>query len=198
MLRKLRKLLFRAKTLQERYPEYKIGRTSYGTPKVLRWGEGATLEIGEYCSIAAGVKTFLGGNHRSDWVTTYPFTVFKPGIAGGITGHPATRGDVVIGSDVWIGTDAMLLSGIRIGHGAVIAAGALVTKDVPPYAVVGGNPSKLIKYRFSDEHIRQLLEIRWWDLDESIIDQLIPALPQQDIDLFITTATALKTAWEKS
>lgn len=80
MLRKLRKRLFRAKTLQERYPEYRIGRTSYGTPKVLRWGEGATLEIGEYCSIAAGVKIFLGGNHRLDWVTTYPFTVFKPGI----------------------------------------------------------------------------------------------------------------------
>lgn len=123
------------KSIRELYPQYTIGRGTYGSPRVLNWGEGAKLEIGAYCSIAAGVTIFLGGEHRVDWVTTYPFNVLWD-CASHITGHPATKGDVTIGHDVWLGRNATILSGVAIEDGAVVGCNALVTKPVPAYGIV--------------------------------------------------------------
>ena len=119
------------KTLQQRFPQYAIGRGSYaGALKIWDWGEGATLSIGNYCSIAEDVQIFLGGEHRTDWATTYPFNVLWPQ-GQFIQGHPKTKGDVVIGHDVWIGTRAMIMSGVTLGHGCVVGAGSVVTKCAP-------------------------------------------------------------------
>jgi chloramphenicol O-acetyltransferase type B len=178
--------LFR-RDIQTRYPQYKIGRATYGNPTIYTWGEGAHIEIGAYCSFASGVKIFLGGNHRIDWVTTYPFSVFNVS-ARKIPGHPQSKGNIYIGNDVWIGRDAVILSGITIGDGAVIGTQAVVTRDVPPYAIVAGNPAKLIRMRFSDEVIKNLLEIKWWDWDEQKIEKFIPLLLSDDINLFIEQA----------
>ena len=139
-----RKCPERVKGIHEKYPQYKIGRGTYGYPEIFSWNEGATLQIGAFCSIASGVKLFLGGEHRVDWVTTYPFNVLWES-GRHITGHPRTKGDVIIGNDVWIGTEAVILSGVRIGDGAVVAARAVVTKDMEPYAIYGGNPALAAK-----------------------------------------------------
>ena len=147
-----------------KYANYSIGRFTYGEPLVLEWGEGATLSIGSFCSIAPDVTILLGGNHRGDWVTTFPFNILFDDFKY-ISGHPATKGNVIMGNDIWIGSGTLILSGISIGDGAIIAARSVVTKDVEPYAVVGGNPARKIKARFSDETIEKLLAIKWWEWD---------------------------------
>ncbi len=163
----------------------KMGKWSYGTPAIHGWGEKAILEVGAYCSIASGVNVLLGGEHRIDWVTTYPFNTLWPGIAGHITGHPKTKGNVVIGNDVWIGTGAFILSGVKIGDGAVVGAQAVVAKDVPPYAVAVGNPARVIKYRFDFPTIEKLLKIAWWNWPEEEIVKAIPLLLSSNIQSFI-------------
>jgi chloramphenicol O-acetyltransferase type B len=174
----------RPQELRLKYPQYEIGRGTYGNLKVISWGEGAVLKIGAFCSIATGVKILLGGEHRVDWVTTYPFnTLWEKG--RGIRGHPKTRGDVVIGNDVWIGMDALVTSGVSIGDGAVIAARSMVTKDIEPYAIYAGNPARLIRMRFKEEIIHSLLEIKWWNKSDDQIEQLLPMLLNEDIDAFI-------------
>lgn len=167
------------------YGAIEKGRGTYGTPRVSQWGENARLKIGNFCSIAENVHILLGGEHRSDWVTTYPFNVLWPKVAGHIKGHPRTKGDVIIGNDVWIATGAFILSGVTIGDGAVIAAHAVVTKDVPPYAIVGGNPAKIIRYRFDETTIQKLLEISWWDWPDEKIKGSIDLLLSDDIDAFV-------------
>ncbi len=157
-----------------------VGRYTYGLEKkkILQWGEGATLTVGSFCSIAAGGEIFLGGSHRVDWITTFPFGhIFKENLGGeDIKGHPITRGNVVIGNDVWLGANSVIMSGVTIGDGAVVAAGTHVVKDVPPYAIVGGNPGQHIRYRFDDELIGYLLKLRWWDLPENVIREIAPSL----------------------
>ncbi|MCL5783751.1 MAG: CatB-related O-acetyltransferase [Patescibacteria group bacterium] len=140
-----------------------IGDYTYGNPQILEWGEGARLKIGKFCSIADQVVIFLGGNHRVDWVTTYPFNVLDWPEAKGISGHPATKGNVVIGNDVWIGYGVTILSGITIGDGAIIGARTVVTHNVDPYSVVVGNPGRQVKKRFDDQIIQKLLEDPWWN-----------------------------------
>ncbi len=144
---------------------YSIGEYTYGVPKVYHWGEDARLVIGKFCSIAEHVTIFLGGNHRTDWKTTYPFSALTEQFPGAshIKGHPATKGDVVIGNDVWIGYGSIILSGVEIGDGAVVAAGAVVTKKIGPYEIWGGNPAKLIGKRFSDAQIASLQKEAWWN-----------------------------------
>lgn len=173
-------------SLQQRFPQYRIGRHSYGDLTVRSWKEGSTLEIGAFCSLAAGVKIFLGGEHRSDWVTTFPFTALWAEDAGHIPGHPKSRGDVIIGNDVWIGTEAVITSGVRIGDGAVIGMRAVVTRDVPPYTIVAGNPARAIRRRFADEDIERLHAIAWWDWDDERIRRYLPLLLAEDIGGFIT------------
>lgn len=164
---------------------YEVGVGTYGEPTVLRWGEPATLKVGAYCSIADGVKIYLGGNHRVDWITTYPFTEFRES-ARQISGHPSTKGDVIIGHDVWIGDDAKILSGASIGNGAVIGSSAVVTSNVAPYSIVAGNPAKHIKMRFTDEEVLVLETLRWWYWDDSKLNSAIPHLLQGDVSTLQT------------
>lgn len=157
---------------------FTIGAHSYGRPKVRFSESGAKLSIGRYCSIADKVEILLGGNHRTDWVSTFPFSAFRerwPHAAHDEAYH-GTRGDVTIGHDVWLGSGCLILSGVTIGHGAVVAARAVVTKDVPPYAIVGGNPAKTIRLRFEPTMIADLLDIAWWDLPEREVSALVPLI----------------------
>lgn len=157
---------------------FDIGAYSYGRPKVRFPESGSKLTIGRFCSIADKVEILLGGNHRTDWATTYPFSALRalwPG-APETEEYHESRGNVTIGHDVWLGSGATILSGITIGHGAVVAAQALVTRDVPPYAIVGGNPAKIIRYRFDEDTIAALLDARWWDLPRERIASLIDLL----------------------
>lgn len=161
-----------------------IGDFTYGNPKILSWGEGNYLKIGKYCSFANNVTIFMGGEHRVDWVTTYPFSAIDQKFSS-IKGHPKTKGDIVIGNDVWIGANATIMSGVIIGDGAVIAAGSLVVKDVQPYEIVGGNPAYHIRFRFSQEIIENLLKIAWWNFEQKEIASLTPFLLSDDIRTFI-------------
>ena len=151
--------------------KFEIGDYTYGRPTVLFDNQEANLIIGKFCSIADGVTIFLGGNHRTDWITTYPFNVLSTYFpeGKGIIGHPATKGDVTIGNDVWIGLNVTIMSGVSIGNGAIIAAGSVVSKNIGDYEIWGGNPSRLLKKRFKDETIKELLDLKWWDWDISII-----------------------------
>jgi acetyltransferase-like isoleucine patch superfamily enzyme len=143
---------------------YEIGEYTYGIPAVSP-SLGRKLKIGKFCSISWGVSIELRGNHRTDIMTTYPFMTFVDDWpeAKYVDTGAVSKGDVIIGNDVWIGYGVMILSGVTIGDGAVIGAGSVVTRDVEPYAIVAGNPARLIKKRFDDETIRKLLEIKWWD-----------------------------------
>lgn len=169
---------------------YEVGEYTYGQPCIHWWGEPARLKIGKFCSLAPGVQIFLGGEHRTDWVTTYPFTAIHSRAAH-IPGHPRTKGDVVIGNDVWIGHEALILSGVTIGDGVVIGARAVVTKNVLPYAIVAGNPAELVRYRFSEIQRTALLRIAWWDWSFAQIREAWPLLLSKNIDAFIATYSIL-------
>jgi acetyltransferase-like isoleucine patch superfamily enzyme len=173
-----------AKLVARRPGQFTICPYTYGRPKVRFPESGARLVIGRYGSIADGVEILLGGNHRLDWATTYPFPalprLWPP--AAGITGHDTTRGDVVIGHDVWLGSQCMVMSGVTIGHGAVVAARAVVTRDVPPYAIVAGNPARVVRLRFDEARITALLETAWWNRPRSEIEPLIPLLLSERFD----------------
>lgn len=127
---------------------------------------GDRLTIGRFCALATGARIMMnGGNHRTDGAATYPFPILGPdwqASYAGAFGFP-NRGDTAIGNDVWVGYDALILPGVTIGDGAVVGARAVVTRDVPPYAVVAGNPARIVRRRFDDADIARLLEIRWWD-----------------------------------
>ena len=168
-----------------------IGKYQYGTPLVYFSNPEAKLIIGKFCSIADPVKIWLGGSHRVDWVTTYPFGHINTSIFNNIDGkgHPKTNGDVIIGNDVWIGASVTIMSGVKIGDGAVIANNSHVVKNVEPYAMIGGNPAKLIKYRFSTEQINDLLLIQWWNWDDDKINSYLPLLCNTNIDEFIAKAS---------
>jgi acetyltransferase-like isoleucine patch superfamily enzyme len=138
------------------------------------------LIIGKYCAVSWGVSFFLGIEHRPDYNTIYSFN--RCIMAYRYIYDEKTKGDIVIGNDVWIGSDVKILSGIKIGDGAVIGANSLVTKDVPKYAIYGGNPAKLIRMRFNDEIIKIFEEIKWWDWPLEDICKAIPILQSSDIN----------------
>jgi acetyltransferase-like isoleucine patch superfamily enzyme len=146
-----------------------VGEHTYGVKNIEIHeykGSEAKVIIGKYCSIAPNVTIITGGIHPVDRVSTFPFRI-KMNLKGKYQdGFPSTNGDVVIGNDVWIASNVIILSGISIGHGAVIAAGSVVIKNIPAYAIVGGNPAKVIRYRISSEKIKEIDELRWWDWDE--------------------------------
>ncbi len=142
------------------------------------------LIIGKFCMIASGVEFIMnGGNHLMDAISTYPFSAFGKNWAEAMDGKAfPNKGNTVIGNDVWIGYGSVIMPGVTIGDGAVIATKSLVSKDVPPYAVVGGHPAKLIKMRFSENDIQRLLDIKWWDWPIEKITRNIKHLTKIDID----------------
>jgi acetyltransferase-like isoleucine patch superfamily enzyme len=168
-----------------------FGKYTYGFPNIYYQNDNAKLVVGNFCSIAKNVNIYLGGNHRTDWVTTYPFGHIhtEPFNNFNGVGHPSTKGDVIIGNDVWIGSNVTIMSGVTVGDGAVIANNSHVVKNVEPYSLVGGNPAKFIKYRFTSEQIEKLLEIKWWHWDDEKINNLSPLLCNNNIDEFINSAS---------
>jgi acetyltransferase-like isoleucine patch superfamily enzyme len=165
-----------------------IGKYSYGNPIIHDFNTNTTIYIGKFCSFAQDVHIYLGGNHRTDWVSTYPFSEFNRiwPEAKLIKGHPSSNGDVIIGNDVWIGDNAIILSGVSLGDGATIGAYSVVTNNVDPYAIVAGNPARLIRKRFDDSTISILLKIKWWDWPIKKIKQNISYICNNDIEKFLT------------
>jgi acetyltransferase-like isoleucine patch superfamily enzyme len=149
-----------------------VGRHTYGTPNVYYWDDKTKMRIGKYCSIAENVVVLLGGEHRLDWITTFPFNAFHKDwpAAKFIEGHPASKGDIEIGNDVWIGHGAIILSGVHIGNGAVIGAGTVVTKNVDDYAIISGNPGRFVRFRFDEKTRAHLLDMAWWHWSEEKIN----------------------------
>lgn len=148
---------------------------------------GDKLIIGKFCSIACGTQFIMGpANHRISSVTTYPFNVFGGAWAENTPPHLSQlphKGDTVIGNDVWIGRECVIMPGVKIGDGAMIATRSVVTKDVEPYSVVGGNPARFIKKRFDDELIDLLLTIKWWDFEPEKLVEILPLLCNSDLDM---------------
>lgn len=146
---------------------------------------GDHLIIGKFCQIASGTKFIMGSaNHRISSVTTYPFNVFGGAWAENTPPHMEQlprKGDIIIGNDVWIGRESVIMPGVKIGDGAIIAAYSVVAKDVPPYAVFGGNPAKFIKTRFDAELVSLLLRFRWWDLRPEQLTDILPLLCDSDL-----------------
>lgn len=144
------------------------------------------LIIGNYCSIGSGVSFIMAGNqgHRHDWISSFPF-FYMPEVDTFLKSQDGFKGagDTLVGHDVWIGSEAMIMPGVKIGNGAVIGSRALVTRDVEPYSIIGGNPAKIIKKRFDDERIKLLLEMGWWNWDEEILKDAIPILCSDNIEL---------------
>ena len=154
-----------------------IGRGTYGSPTIALYSRRDRVTIGQFCSIANEVMLLAGGEHHLDTCSTFPFQVYYGEDAGAVRDDPrdieyaeaAYKGPIIIGNDVWIGYGAAILSGVRVGTGAVVGAKAVVAKDVPPYSVVVGNPGRVIRLRFPENVVERLLEIRWWDWKDDAI-----------------------------
>jgi len=176
-----------AKKFKEAHPSFEIGNHCYGVPIIKFKHPDATLKIGKFCSIAKNVEIYLGGMHRTDWISTYPFHAFFEEAANIAKGE-ITNGNVIIGNDVWLCQNATILSGITIGDGAVIANGAVVTKDVEAYSIVGGNPAKHIRWRFDEVTRLALLESAWWHWPEQEVLSVIDLICSDNINDFLTYA----------
>lgn len=150
------------------------GRGTYGNPAIIGAGR-ASLTIGNFTSISAGVTIVLA-NHESESVSTYPFSgvdwrkkQFRP--LPDNDPHAISKGPVTIGNDVWLGHSSIILPGVTVGDGAIVGAGAVVSKDVPPYGIAVGNPASVVKFRHSREHIAAFLQIKWWDWDDEFLEE---------------------------
>ena len=174
-----------------RYPDYAIGVGSYGIPTVHDWQEGTTLSIGAYTSIADDVHIFLGGQHRTDWVASYPFPAFIEE-ARSIQNYGGTRGDVRIGNDVWLASGCTILSGVTIGDGAVVAARSVVSRNVEPYSIVAGNPARHIRFRFDQRTCEALLATAWWNWSEEEVRKIAPLLCSSDFSAYFSYVESRK------
>ena len=147
---------------------------------------GDKLIIGKFCSIACGTKFIMGpANHRINSVSTYPFAVMGGAWEKKLPAHMTQlpfKGDTVVGNDVWIGRECVIMPGVKIGDGAILAAYSVITKDVEPYSLVGGNPARFIKKRFDDQLIKLLLEVKWWDLPPRQLNHILPVLCDPDLE----------------
>lgn len=148
---------------------------------------GDKLIIGKFCMIASGATFIMNGaNHLTNSISTYPFAIFGQGWEDAMEGkgYPQ-KGDTIIGNDVWIGYKATIMAGVNIGDGAIIASGSIVTKDVAPYTIVGGNPAKVIKKRFDEATIEKLLALQWWNWDIERITKNVQQLTDNQLDLLV-------------
>jgi acetyltransferase-like isoleucine patch superfamily enzyme len=195
ILFRLERLLSKSKkntedTIYERYlseGNLVVGEHTYGRVNIFFDPFSKTqIRIGKFCSIAENVTILNGSNHNVDWVSTYPFRVIFDMKGKHQDGHPATKGDVDIGNDVWIGQGVTIYSGVTIGDGAVLAGNAVVVIDVPPYAIVGGSPAKLIKMRFEEEQVKALLNLKWWNWELDKIKASVDVLCSPNINTFIS------------
>lgn len=147
---------------------------------------GDKLIIGKFCSIACGTQFIMGtANHRINSITTYPFNVFGGAWEENTPPHLSQlpyKGDTIIGNDVWIGRECVIMPGVKVGDGAMIATRSVVTKDIEPYGIVGGNPARFIKKRFDDELIELLLKIKWWDFEPQKLLDFLPLLCDSNLD----------------
>ncbi len=159
----------------DRFEEYNV-LYNYDFSKV-------KLKIGKFCAIAAETKFIMTGDHKLDAISTYPFPIFGQGWeeAFNVFDLPV-KGDIIVGNDVWFGYDSLVKNGVTIGNGAIIAAKAVVVKDVPPYAIVAGNPAKVVKMRFDPETIDRLQNIAWWDWDVEKITRHLKTICHLDVD----------------
>lgn len=155
---------------------------------------GDRLVIGRYCALARGVRFIMNGaNHAMNGFSTYPFNIFGGGwerVTPASTDLPH-KGDTVVGNDVWLGYEALVMPGVRIGDGAIVAARSVVTSDVEPYSIVGGNPAKPLRKRFPPEVIDALLEIRWWDWDAEQVTRHLEAIVGADLDALRAAARGI-------
>lgn len=158
-----------------------MGDFSYGSPFIATSGNHARLTVGKFCSFAQNVIILLEEDHRMDWNTTYPFNTWMSEFSC-IQGHPTSKGDIIIGNDVWIGFGAAILSGVTIGDGCVIGANAVVAKSIPPYSIAVGNPAQIVKKRFDEVTIERLLEMKWWEWENKHIYHAISMLQSSDTD----------------
>lgn len=162
-----------------------VGRHTYGNVKTM-FEKDADLTIGAFCSIAEGATFCLGGEHRTDCISSFPFP-WKWGIG---EAHRRTRGDIVVGNDVWIGAGAFIMSGVTIGDGAVIGARSVITKNVPPYSVCVGNPFKVTRTRFTKDEVEILLRVKWWDWTDEKIRENISLIMGDDVKKLAEVAGA--------
>lgn len=186
-------------------PNIQVGRYSYYSgyyhghgfddcARFLSRDEGSEkLIIGSFCSIGSGAAFIMSGNqgHRNEWISTFPFFWMPdtPAFAGAKDGFQS-GGNTVVGNDVWIGSEAVIMPGVTIGDGAIIGTRSLITKDVEPYAMMGGNPGKTIRRRFDDADIARLLELCWWDWSDDQLQEAMPILTSDDV-------LALYRHWQK-
>ena len=147
------------------------------------------LIIGKFCALARGVKFIMNdANHKISGFSTYPFYIFGNGWEK-VTPQDSElsfKGDTIVGNDVWIGYDSVIMPGVKIGDGAIVAAKSIVVNNVPPYTIVGGNPAKIIRQRFTDEIINTLLEIAWWNWDIKKISANLEKIVAADIDSLLS------------
>ncbi|RME56127.1 antibiotic acetyltransferase [Candidatus Parcubacteria bacterium] len=178
LIEKVRERLAERKRLKNlsfplKRPVVKVGHGTYfNHATVYAWHEDDIFEVGSYCSIADDVVFLLGGEHFKDHVTTWPWYDFLDKAKGDRQLKNTSKGQVKVGNDVWVGHGALILSGVELATGTVVGAGAVVTKSTPPYAVVAGNPAKIIKFRFDQETIEGLLASRWWKMKPEELSKL--------------------------
>lgn len=160
--------------------EIKLGKGSYTSNTPVHRFTWHDVEVGKYCSIAYDLKVFTGGNHRYDWVTTYPFSTRFP-FFNEFGDHEGEHKGITIGNDVWIGDNVVIMQGVTIGDGAVLGAHSVVRSSVGPYEMVRGNPARMYKKRFEQEWIDRLLEMKWWDWPELNLFEAMKYLCSTDV-----------------
>ena len=157
-----------------------IGDFTYGAPIIYQWRCGTRLIIGRFCCIGSQVKFYLGGNHRYERISQYPFDNLFSSTCS--IPHSYSNGDIVVGNDVWFGSHSSIMSGVTIGDGCTIGASCMVSKSIPPYSVVVGNPLRIVKKRFSDTEIEKLLKIQWWNWPTKVIEKYASLICSKDVD----------------
>jgi len=171
----------------ETLKRYEIGEWTHGHfGLTILSPEGGQLRVGKFSSIARGVKIMLGGEHRTNWISTYAFPALVPGAeAYRSKAFAHSKGDVTIGNDVWVGIDSIIMSGVTLADGMIVGAGSVVRRSFPPYSIIAGNPASLAGYRFPKEIIDELVKIRWWDWPLDKIREAFPLLLSENVEQFV-------------